>query len=437
MRIDNEKLTQWKTGTLDVRVRGNTLVPPSFFSGLYILCAILRQLHMILTICISGELEELKADAFFVDQLSAGLPLLQYIFTDVRILFYCHFPDLLLAKGRAQWWKRAYRIPFDWLEEWSMSFADAIAVNSGFTKGVVSAQWPGLAMKKQLEVVHPCVDTKEKKRAEEENDALVWRDTNILLSINRFEEKKNIGLAIRAFAGLGKRGREGVRLVIAGQCLMSSIIDMHLQNLGGYDMRVQENVIYHQSLILLAESLGLKTATTKNIVTALSIPDNIDVLFLLSVPNTLKDSLLRSARLLIYTPANEHFGIVPLEAMLVGTPVLAANTGGPLETVVEGVTGWLRSPDEVEEWTAVMDKVLHKLSEKELQKISQAGNQRVINEFSEEKMAARLDGMIEKMATVKRRSAAPLALVVFGGLAFPAIMLAVGSWSVLYSRWAL
>jgi alpha-1,3/alpha-1,6-mannosyltransferase len=181
--------------------------------------------------------------------------------------------------------------------------------------------------------------------------------------------------------------------------------------LGGYDNRVQENVTYHKELTQLADSLGLKSTTTKNVVTALGVPDDIDVLFLLSVPNSLKDALLKSARLLVYTPSNEHFGIVPLEAMLAGTPVLAANTGGPLETVVDGITGWLCPPDDVKAWTIVMDKVLHKMSNTQLQKMSDAGRQRVVSEFSEAKMAERLESIIENMSSVPRQSFVGLALV--------------------------
>jgi alpha-1,3/alpha-1,6-mannosyltransferase len=98
-----------------------------------------------------------------------------------------------------------------------MSFAEAIAVNSGFTKGVVGQVWPQLVKDKILEVVYPCVDVKEKKSEPESDDTLTWRDTNIILSINRFEAKKDIGLAIRAYAGLGKHGRDGVRLIVAGE----------------------------------------------------------------------------------------------------------------------------------------------------------------------------------------------------------------------------
>lgn len=283
-----------------------------------------------------------------------------------------------------------------------MSFADSIAVNSGFTKAVVGKVWPELARTKDLQVVYPCVDISEKKGDVSEQMAPVWTDKKILLSINRFERKKDVGLAIKAFAGLTREGRQGVRLVLAGElrtCEWHSEADF----VGGYDNRIQENVMCHKELVSLAENLGLKIATTKTIVTALTVADDVDVLFLLSVPNTLKDLLLKSARLLIYTPSNEHFGIVPLEAMLAGVPVLAANTGGPLETVVEGRTGWLCEPDKVERWTAVMDKVLHKISDEELSQMGKAGIERVKAEFSDVKMAERLDGIIDTMAGAKRK----------------------------------
>lgn len=382
----------YNLGTLDVRVHGDWLVPASIFSRFSIICAILRQLHLILWTYFTSELSLLEPSAFVVDQLSAGLPWLAYLYPETRILFYCHFPDLLLAQDRSVWWKRAYRIPFDALEKWSMSFADSIAVNSGFTKGVVGSVWPDLVKEKDLKIVYPCVDITEKKTEGDVTPA-AWKEKTILLSINRFERKKDIGLAIKAYSGLGKEGRKGVRLVLAG----------------GYDNRVHENVIYHKELVAMAEGHGLKVATTKTIVTALNVPDDVDVLFLLSVPNTLKEMLLNSARLLIYTPSNEHFGIVPLEAMLAGVPVLAANSGGPLETVVAGKTGWLYSPDELEKWTATIRKVAHELSDAEIKTMGKAGKQRVKAEFSDIKMAERLDGIIDDMATAKRTSVQILA----------------------------
>ena len=173
---------------------------------------------------------------------------------------------------------------------------------------------------------------------------------------------------------------------------------------GGYDTRVPENVSYHKELVALAESIDLKTATTGTITTALNIPEDIDVLFLLSVKSAFKDMLLKSSKLLIYTPSNEHFGIVPLEAMLDGVPVLAANTGGPLETVVNGRTGWHCPPNDVRKWTDIMNKVLHEMSEKELESMGKAGIERVTKEFSEVKMAERFEAIIDDMSGRERRS---------------------------------
>ncbi|NAZ86379.1 glycosyltransferase [Kineococcus indalonis] len=50
--------------------------------------------------------------------------------------------------------------------------------------------------------------------------------------------------------------------------------------------------------------------------------------------------LLRRAGALLF-PAVEDFGIVPVEAMAAGTPVVAPDRGGAAETVLDGVTGAL------------------------------------------------------------------------------------------------
>lgn len=124
---------------------------------------------------------------------------------------------------------------------------------------------------------------------------------------------------------------------------------------------------------------------------------DVQVLFLLSVPAQVKDMLLKTATLLLYTPANEHFGIVPLEAMLQGVPVLATNSGGPLETVEEGVTGWRRDPGDIDAWSNIIDKVLTDMPATELEQMGAAGRERVVGRFSQTAMAETLDGEIRKM----------------------------------------
>ena len=51
--------------------------------------------------------------------------------------------------------------------------------------------------------------------------------------------------------------------------------------------------------------------------------------------------LYSRATAVLYPPVNEDYGLVPLEAMASGKPVIAMNEGGPRGTVVDGVTGFL------------------------------------------------------------------------------------------------
>lgn len=196
---------------------------------------------------------------------------------------------------------------------------------------------------------------------------------------------------------------------------------------GGYDTREHENVTYHRELESLSDTLKLTHATAKNLVSALNIPEDIQVLFLLSVPAQLKSSLLNAARLLIYTPSNEHFGIVPLEAMLAGVPVLAANSGGPLETVIDAETGWLRSVEKVDQWTDVMQQVLHGLSDSQLKQLGENGRMRVREEFSETKMARRLDEEFEAMVRARRVEATELGDVAMSIPIIVCCLLAIGA----------
>ncbi|PYH43793.1 GDP-Man:Man(1)GlcNAc(2)-PP-dolichol alpha-1,3-mannosyltransferase [Aspergillus saccharolyticus JOP 1030-1] len=402
-----------RDGTLDVRVRGNTIFPAHLGGRFHVLMAIARQVH--LTFSLLGEQQQQQQteeengeedEIFIVDQVPACVPILKTwgamrrSHPRQRILFYCHFPDQLLARKdeggellRAL--KTLYRAPFDWFEGWAMSAADKVVANSRFTRGVITGVF-GEEKLGELSVVYPCVDTEAgmggQAQAEAEGlgatgEKVLWGGKKILLSVNRFERKKDLALAIRAYHGLGKAKRVGTRLVVAG----------------GYDHRVQENVQYHKELDQLATSLGLQTATAKTVVSALSVPDSIDVLFLLSVPTAFRDTLLLQAKLLLYTPVNEHFGIVPVEAMRAGIPVLASNTGGPLETIVEGETGWLRDAKNDAEWTAVMDKVLYEMSQTELDRMSAVAKKRVESEFSLTAMGEKLETEITEMLRKERR----------------------------------
>lgn len=60
--------------------------------------------------------------------------------------------------------------------------------------------------------------------------------------------------------------------------------------------------------------------------------------FALNPSDDLLSAILRRATALVFAPI-EDFGIVPVEAMAAGTPVLVNATGGAVESVIDGVTG--------------------------------------------------------------------------------------------------
>lgn len=62
------------------------------------------------------------------------------------------------------------------------------------------------------------------------------------------------------------------------------------------------------------------------------------VLFCGFVPDDTLAALYAGARAVVF-PSDDDFGLVPVEAMAAGTPVLALRRGGATETVIEGVTG--------------------------------------------------------------------------------------------------
>lgn len=69
----------------------------------------------------------------------------------------------------------------------------------------------------------------------------------------------------------------------------------------------------------------------------LDVADVIE--FIPSPTETEKFELFRRCDSALYTPPNEHFGIVPIEALDQRRPVIVCDSGGPAETVIEDVTG--------------------------------------------------------------------------------------------------
>jgi hypothetical protein len=102
----------------------------------------------------------------------------------------------------------------------------------------------------------------------------------------------------------------------------------------------------------------------------------------------------------VYTPDKEHFGIVPLEAMYAGTPVVAVNSGGPTETVVDGNTGYLRAPTA----KAFGEAILQLFQDPKLAtKMGNNGRQHVEETFGTGRFATKWQTLVEETKTRQLR----------------------------------
>ena len=106
--------------------------------------------------------------------------------------------------------------------------------------------------------------------------------------------------------------------------------------------------------------------------------------------------LLEHTKILLYTPENEHFGIVPVEAMYMGCIAFACNSGGPLESVKDGVTGFLMEP-KVEIWAQKIAEILNGPQDK-MVKMRENARRRVEENFTFNVFSKQLDQVLKRMS---------------------------------------
>jgi glycosyltransferase involved in cell wall biosynthesis len=103
------------------------------------------------------------------------------------------------------------------------------------------------------------------------------------------------------------------------------------------------------------EKLILCTATDTPLFRELQAKSKPNIEWRFRVSTEEKDVLMAGAKAFLFPPV-EDFGLVPIEAMAMGTPVIAYGEGGALETVVDGVTGVFFSPQTSEALNIAIEK---------------------------------------------------------------------------------
>jgi glycosyltransferase involved in cell wall biosynthesis len=173
----------------------------------------------------------------------------------------------------------------------------AVAANSAFIAQRIADTW-----EREATVIHPPVDVSAftagpVELTRSERAVIAALPPEFLLGVSRFVPYKRLDRVIDAGAAAG------VPVVLAGGGPEESRLRAMAAERGEWVLIVRE-----PSSALLAE-------------------------------------LYRRALVLVF-PAVEDFGIMPVEAMAAGTPVVANAVGGTAETVIDGVTGAL-----VHEWS--------------------------------------------------------------------------------------
>jgi len=164
-----------------------------------------------------------------------------------------------------------------------------------------------------------------------------------MVSVGRLVPRKGFDIAITALTGLH---------------------DTELLLVGGPDDGNLADDPEAVRLLALAEELGVR--------------DRVRLLG--QVPREDMAPLLRSADVAVCTPWYEPFGITPLEAMACGVPVVAAAVGGLTDTVVDGVTGSLVTPQAPDELADAVRELLDSPATR--QRFGRAGRGRVRTRYS-------------------------------------------------------
>ena len=178
--------------------------------------------------------------------------------------------------------------------------------------------------------------------------------------------------------------RKGFDILIQA---MPAVPDAELVIVGGPAASVLADNVEAQRLSTLARELG--------------VADRVRLCG--SVSRADMPVVLRRADVVACTPWYEPFGIVPVEAMACGVPVLATAVGGMLDTVVDGMTGLLVSPKDPSACAAGLNWMLSDPAR--LAEWGAAGRRRAESRYSWDRIAADTLKVYQRLVSAGRLAA--------------------------------
>jgi D-inositol-3-phosphate glycosyltransferase len=200
-----------------------------------------------------------------------------------------------------------------------------------------------------------------------------------IAAVGRLVPRKGVDLAVQALALLAEKGLNDVELLIVG---------------GATDSAGMASDPEAQRLLALARILGVADR----------------VVLRGQVPREQMPAVLRSADAVVCAPWYEPFGIVPLEAMACGVPVVASAVGGLIDTVVHGKTGLHVPPRDPRALAAALAELLR--SPEYAHRLGAAGRQRARARYSWDRVAADTEKAyqvaIDSTSAVRQGSLQPL-----------------------------
>lgn len=213
-------------------------------------------------------------------------------------------------------------------------------------------------------------------RARARRDLQLSEEYKVVLYVGRILPRKGIDNVIRGMAELSQGFDGEAHLIIVG---------------GETDRAMPDNDEEMGRLAELARSLG--------------IYDRVH--FTGRRPQGVLKYYYSAADVCVTTPWYEPFGMVPLEAMACGTPVIAAEVGGLKFSVVDRVTGFLVPPKDP---SALAERLRLVLSQDELRrKQGSKAKKRVEQWFTWPKVAGRIAAVYEELLAATR--ATPLSRI--------------------------